>query len=191
MPPDCVVQPRGRSAGPGGSARALERERQDALDERVEAEAEKTWLDIDPVFAPQLEGLAVGEREVIEKRYRLDRKTVLRLELDQWTNQGDRAMPTFDVRGQGWHAGARLSRNLGFATLSVGASLSDIDTQFGFGRYYDIGGSLIRTVPLSNGRTLWYGITGGRRKWLVDDDQQPPAGEANAIQLMLVFGFTF
>ncbi|MBA2544358.1 MAG: hypothetical protein H0V17_32245 [Deltaproteobacteria bacterium] len=163
----------------------------DALHARVEAEAEKTWLDIDPVFAPQLEGLTVGEREVVEKRYKLDRKTVLRLELDQWTNQGDRALPALDVRAQGWHASVRISRDLGFATLSLGASLADIDSQFGFGRYYEIGASLLRTVELSNGRKAWYGLTAGRRKWLVDDDQQPPAGEANAMQLMFVFGFTF
>jgi hypothetical protein len=164
----------------------------DALHARVEAEAEKTWLDLDPVFAPQLEGLTVGEREVTERRYRIDRETVLRLELDQWSNQGDRALPTFDVRGQGWHAGARLTRDLGFAIMTLGASLGDVDTQFGFGRYYDVGVSLIRTTKLSKGRRAWYGITAGRRKWLLDDDQvKPPAGEANALQVMLVLGFTF
>lgn len=76
--------------------------------------------------------------------------------------------------------------------LTFASSLSDIDTPFGSGRYYDVGVSLIRTTKLSKGRKAWYGITAGRPKWLLDDDQvKPPAGEANAMQVMLVLGFTF
>ncbi len=158
-----------------------------ALEARANAEAERTYLDIDPVFAPQLEGLA-GQHQIERKTYALDRKTLLTIELDQWANQ-DGVLPDMDVRGQGWKAGVRLTRDFGWVTVTLHGSISDVDTQFGFGRYRDLGVSVMHVVQRKAGKKLWFGLSFGQRKWL--GEAAPPAGEADGKQAMLVLGWTF
>ncbi len=45
--------------------------------------------------------------------------------------------------------------------------------------------------PLSGLRKLWLELSAGRRYWLVDEDEPPPVGEADVMQVMLTFGITF
>jgi hypothetical protein len=158
-----------------------------ALQARVEAEAAKSWLELDPVFEPRAAGLLVTNRRETRETIALDARTALTLVLDEWANK-EGAVGYRDVRGQGWQASARLTRDLGWAQLSFTAALGDVDTAYTRGRYIDVGVSLLRTFRLSRKRTGWVGVTAGRRVW---QGERPPLGEANGIQIMAVLGFTF
>jgi hypothetical protein len=163
----------------------------DALHARVEAETGKTWLEIDPVFAPQVEGLAVTERVVIRDTTRIDSKSFLVLELDQWSTM-DSALPSVDARAQGWKASVVLTRQIGGLTFAVRGVLGDVDAQFaGRGRYYDVGASVMKVIKRKHGKKAWFGLSFGRRRWLGKDDAPPPGAEQDGEQLMLVVGWTF
>ncbi len=161
----------------------------DALEAHAKAEATQSWLELDPTLPTTLEGVAGVQHQITRDAIAIDRKTTLHLELDQWSNE-DGALPALDVRGQGWHATARITRDLGFATLTLRAALSDVDTQFGRGRYHELGGSLIRTVKRKGGKKAWYGVTASRTRWQGPKDEIP-AGQADGTQVLFVLGWTF
>jgi hypothetical protein len=160
-----------------------------ALQARVEAEASKSWLELDPVIEPRARagGLLVTNRRETRDTIALDARTALTLVLDEWANK-EGAVGYRDVRGQGWQASARLMRDLGWARFTITAAIGDVDTRYTRGRYTDVGASLLHVFRLSRKRTGWAGLTVGRRTW---QGGEPPPGEANGMQVMAVIGFTF
>ena len=158
-----------------------------ALEARAHAEAEKTWLELDlTTRPPSLEGLG-AQHQLTRDTIAIGRHTMVLLELDQWSNE-DGALPSLDLRGQGFTSSVRLVRNLGFATLTLRGAYADVDTPVGRGRYDEFGISLLRTHARGNGKRVWYGVTLDRRNWHGD---RPPAGENNVQQLLLVLGWNF
>ena len=158
-----------------------------ALEARARAEADKTWLELDLTTRPPvLEGLG-ARHQLTRDTIALGRHTTLLLELDQWSNE-DGALPSLDLRGQGFTSSVRLVRNLGFATLTLHGAYADVDTPAGRGRYDELGISLLRTHDRGAGKRVWYGVTLGRRTWHGDE---PPAGEKNVQQLLFVLGWNF
>ena len=95
-----------------------------------------------------------------------------------------------DVPSQSWEVSLRLSRNLGFAHLDVGATLGEAQSRLlgdgaydpnadagGLGtgrrpsmraRYYEVGAALTRTKRLSRWMTGWISLSVSARKWLGD-----------------------
>lgn len=158
-----------------------------ALEARAAAEAEKTWLELDlTTRPPALEGLG-ATHAITRDSIRIDRRTTLLLELDQWANE-DGVLPATDFRGQGFTASARLVRNLGFATLVLRGAYADVATPIGNARYDELGISLLRTIERKAGKRVWFGVSADRRKW---HTEEPPAGEKNVQQLLFVLGWNF
>lgn len=153
---------------------------------RAEATDHAPYLELDPVLTTQLRGLG-GIEDATRTTFSVgDVRGVVE---GMWHENADGALPVLDLETRGWHAGVRLTRAFGRFRIGVGASLDDIDTRFGAGRYYDLGASLTRTFRLSRKRTAWLTLGVGRRTWL--GDEPPPAGEADVFQVMLGFGLTF
>jgi hypothetical protein len=134
----------------------------------------------DPVVQPSGDGL--GDSDVHHRRlFELPAGVQLMTDAVERRN-------TVDLPTRGWRAGAWLHKDLGFAVLSVGGSIENIESRDLRGTYREIGAAITRTFQLANKRVAWLSLSIGQRTWL--GDKLPP-GEANGFQLMLGFGFTF
>ena len=146
-----------------------------------------TWLELNPMFAPQLQGLGTveaGQRASL----RLGPRAVARFEGAWWQNEEGR-LPATDVPGLGWRAGMHLDYEIAHGVrVVIGGALYDVESIYGRGRYTDVGIALVRTWKLSRWTTIWLSLGAGMRTWLGDT---PPAGEANAGTIMLRLGGTF
>jgi hypothetical protein len=157
-------------------------------------------LELDPALGTQLEGLGAvedSERTAI----RLDPRTLLTVEGSWWSNDdNDRdGRPALDVAGRGWRAGARLSRDLGFATLEVNGLISQTELEhltmvepgkvvaFDSVPYVDIGVALTRRFRLSRWMQAWISLGINHRIWL----RESPTGEAGGTTVGLSIGTTF
>lgn len=149
-------------------------------------------LEIDPVFRPTVEGLATKE---VHHTARYDLFGT-RITLD-----GVERLDETDVASRGWRTELKLRRDLGFAMLTAGLSLENIQStnivrtaeqgeqRFGSRTYVDMGVALTRTFKLSRWHTAWISLSLGRRRWL--GDGPPPPGEQDSTQVMLSIGTTF
>jgi hypothetical protein len=145
-------------------------------------------LELDPVLPPLLQGLGATE-EADRAELRIGADTRVLLEGVRWIHDDAAALPHVDLPARGWRAAVRLSHDLGFARVEAGASLNEVDSRFGSGRYVDLGLSIRRTFRLSRWMTAWISLGVGRRRWL--GAGQPPAGESDATEVMLRVGTTF
>ncbi len=152
----------------------------DKIVARHERDAEtEPYLELDPVFRPNAEGLGTLETKH-QKQYEL---LGARIVIDgvEHTNE-------VDVPTRGWRAGLRISRDVGPVTVTAGMSVENVQSRYTRGTYREMGIAITKTFKLSRWNTAWISLSVGRRTWYGD---QPPPGEQDATQVMLSVGTTF
>jgi len=155
-------------------------------------ERDGPWLELDPILATRLESFD-AERD--SKATTIEVGSRAKLTLDgEWWSAGPRMLGNGriadrDVWGNGWTAGVRGSYDLGPLELGAGASVSQIDTPYGSGRYRDLSVSVTHRFHWSKHVPGWITLSLTRRTWATD--QPPPDGEEDSTTLMLSVGGSF
>jgi hypothetical protein len=137
-------------------------------------------LVLDPVLRPNSEGL--GDIDT-HHRTTFDVPGSMQLVTDTVERYNE-----LDVFTRGWRVEGWLHRDLGFARLSVGGAVENIQSRDVRGSYYELGAALTRVFRLSRWNTAWISLSIGKRKWL---GTEPPPGESDGTQVMLTIGTTF
>jgi hypothetical protein len=152
---------------------------------------EGPWLHLDPVLPSSLENLGVThDHQTVTRTLGPDTRIIL--DGSWWSADPDLPTQGFaarDVAGQGWRTSLRGSRRLGPVEIGASAALEFVDGRYGRGTFAEVGLSVGKTVKLSRWMTAWISLSLGRRRWL--GEGPPPAGEADATQIMLSIGTTF
>ncbi len=144
--------------------------------------ADSAWNE--PVWRSQLEAFGAPE-QVTGSRFGLGPNGFVELAGRLWSNEDDPdpMRPPMDLPGRGGTVTVRAGYDFGRLHLGASASLSEIDTALGAGRYADYGASL--TLELWGTAGISVGV--GHRQWI----GEPPLGESDATQVMFSFGMSF
>ena len=144
--------------------------------------------DLELVLWPQARGLGgveQGEPWAIE----LGDDTRIDLTGLWWANADDTqpGQVVLDSEARGWTAGAQLTRDLGFAHLTLHGSAGQVDNELGRGRYAEAGVSLRKTFRLSRTMTGWISLGIGHRAW----SKHSNLNEPDVTEVMLSIGTTW
>jgi hypothetical protein len=137
-------------------------------------------LVLDPLVRPNGEGLGDSDTH---HRTTFDVPGSMQLVTDTVERYNE-----LDVTTRGWRVEGWLHRDLGFARLSVGGALENIQSRDVRGTYYELGAAVTRVFRLSRWNTAWISLSLGKRKWL---GVEPPPSESDGTQVMLTIGTTF